>query len=541
MSERLTRNENKVMNNKTQLAAILLATLILGGIIGITTSQLFSANNHGQQRDGAADNQAQSPLYWVAPMDDSYRRDKPGKSPMGMDLVPVYAQGNTQDSVGTVSISPEVINNLGVRTALAERRALAREISTVGYVTYDENKLVHIHPRVDGWIEKLHVKAQGEEVSKGQALYAIYSPELVNAQEEYLLALARNNQQLILAAENRLVSLQFAPQTISKLKQSKQVAQQITFYAPQQGVVEELAIREGFYVKPGATIMSIGDLSQVWVEAEVFERQAASLELGATATLTLDYLPGKVWHGKVDYIYPTLSATTRTVKVRLSFDNPLGEFKPNMFAQVIIKNPEKSPVLTIPKEALIRTANQQRVVLALGEGKFKSIEVVAGQFDNRFVEIISGLAIGDKVVTSAQFLIDSESSKSSDYQRFTAPDDHAEQHHQMMNHDAEQQAAVSSANVDGTVNQLMLEHRMINISREAIEKWQRPAATMDFVLSQMLDDQQLQTLKLGQRINFTFEIIDGDFVVVEFIALANSSAELHEAHQGETEHADESN
>jgi len=359
------------------------------------------------------------PMYWVAPMDANYRKNKPGKSPMGMDLVPVYdnsAKG-VDEGIGTIRISPNVINNLGVRTTLARYKRLHTQINTVGYVTYDEDKLVHIHPRVQGWIEKLHVKAIGDPVKKGQPLYEIYSPELVNAQEELLLALDRKNSRLISAAKNRLISLQLPKSSIAKLKKTNKVQQTITFYAPQNGVVENLKIREGFFVKPGSTLMSIGDLSEVWVEAEVFERQAGQVQTGTPVTMTLDYLPGKTWQGQVDYIYPTLDAKTRTVKVRLRFKNNNGEFKPNMFAQIAIHTTGDESALLIPKEALIRTGNQDRVVLALGEGSFKSVAVAVGRFDSENVEILKGLSEGEKVVSSAQFLLDSESSKSSDFKR----------------------------------------------------------------------------------------------------------------------------
>jgi len=359
------------------------------------------------------------PIYWVAPMDANYRKDKPGKSPMGMDLVPVYGDNakEADEGIGTIRVSPNVINNLGVRTTVASYKPLHTQINTVGYVTYDEDKLVHIHPRVEGWIEKLHVKAIGDPIEKGQPLYEIYSPELVNAQEELLLALDRKNTRLISAAKNRLISLQLPKSAIAKLKKTNKVQQTIIFYAPQKGVVENLNIREGFFVKPGSTLMSIGDLSEVWVEAEVFERQVVQVKTGTPVTMTLDYVPGKSWQGQVDYIYPTLDAKTRTVKVRVRFKNYNGEFKPNMFAQIIIHTTENKSALLIPKEALIRTGSQDRVVLALGEGRFKSVAVIVGRFDSKNVEILKGLNDGEKVVSSAQFLLDSESSKSSDFKR----------------------------------------------------------------------------------------------------------------------------
>lgn len=384
--------------------------LLIGLGIGMAIYPLLpTTNSHVTTED--SDNE---PLYWVAPMDPNYRRDGPGKSPMGMDLVPVYPE---KDEPGTVNISPEIVNNLGVRTARVEREKLQEAIRTVGYIQYDQDRLVHIHPRVEGWIEKLHVKAAGDPVSKGQPLYDIYSPQLVNAQEELVLAVRRENERLIQASVDRLKSLQLSEEFIKQLRQDQQVMQTVTFHSPQDGVVDNLEVREGFFVGPGTTMMSIGALDDVWVEAEVFERQAAMLRPRLQVTMRIDYLPGRVWQGEVDYIYPSLDATTRTLRARLKFPNKEGDLRPNMFAQITIHSTETIEALVVPREALIRTGTQERLVLALGEGRFRSQEVKVGRSAGDVVEILEGAAEGDEIVTSAQFLIDSESSKSADFSR----------------------------------------------------------------------------------------------------------------------------
>ena len=497
----------KPMNSNKKMLAI---GVSVGLVAGLAVSSFFlnSGANEKSITSKAAEKQ---PMYWVAPMDANYKRDKPGKSPMGMDLVPVYedAGEGVDEGPGTIRISADVINNLGVRTVAAQYKSLHNQIDTVGYVTYDEDKLVHIHPRVDGWIEKLYVKTVGSVVTKGQPLYDIYSPELVNAQEEFLLALERNNRRLVNAAENRLVALQLPKAAIVALKKTRKVQQSITFNAPQNGVVENLKIREGFFVKPGATLMSIGDLSQVWVEAEVFERQAAQVHVGTKVTMRLDYLPGKEFLGRVDFIYPTLDAKTRTVKVRLRFDNQSGEFKPNMFAQVAIHSSDAAPALLIPKEALIRTGNQDRVVLALGGGSFKSIAVTVGRFDSESVEILTGLTDGEEVVSSAQFLLDSESSKSSDFMRMSHS---SSMGNEVFPDDMTRSEEVSYADTTGIINSVMSGHRMVNISRAAIEKWQRPAATLDFLVDEVLS---MDDFNQGNEIEFTFEIRGDDFVITQ--------------------------
>ena len=512
----------------SSLKSLLVASIIGVAVGGVATYSLFSNNTAGVDTHSTVEEKAANePLYWVAPMDANYQRDKPGKSPMGMDLVPVYADDGKgpDEGVGTIRISSNVINNLGVRTVSAQYKPLHTQINTVGYIVYDEDKLVHIHPRVEGWIEKLYVKSIGDPVKKGQALYDIYSPELVNAQEELLLALERKNKRLIKAAENRLVALQLPQLAIKTLIKTRQVKQNITFYAPQKGVIENLKIREGFFVKPGSTLMSIGDLSEVWVEAEVFERQAALVKTDTPVTMTLDYIPGKSWQGKIDYIYPTLDAKTRTVKVRLRFKNEDSEFKPNMFAQIVIHTSADESALLIPKEALIRTGTQDRVVLALGQGSFKSIEVGVGRFDSDNVEILSGLSAGELVVSSAQFLLDSESSKTSDFQRMNdsnnmADMDHSTMKDAAMDHSAmnmsddidESETSVPSASVVGTVNSVMIAHRMVNMSRSAIEKWGREAADVDFIVAENVD---MALFIQATKLNFTFEIRDGEFLIVQ--------------------------
>ncbi|GAA6171085.1 efflux RND transporter periplasmic adaptor subunit [Colwellia sp. KU-HH00111] len=500
---------------------VLLVGLALGAIIGVIayktlTSKVLepTANLSTVER---------KPLYWVAPMDANYKRDKPGKSPMGMDLVAVYDDTGkeSEEGVGTIRISPHVVNNLGVRTSVVSVKALQTEINTVGYVTYDEDRLVHIHPRVQGWVEKLHVSAVGDPVKKDQPLYEIYSPELVNAQEEFLLALDRNNRRLINAAKNRLTALQLPKSAIEQLQKNRKVQQRITFYAPQNGVVENLKIREGYFVKPGSTLMSIGDLSEVWVEAEVFERQAGQVKTGTPVTMTLDYLPGKAWQGQVDYIYPTLDAKTRTVKVRLRFNNDQNYFKPNMFAQIAIHTTGDGNALLIPKEALIRTGNQDRVVLALGEGSFKSVAVSVGRYDSEHVEILAGLSEGEKVVSSAQFLLDSESSKSSDFKRMTTIQTMDEASETM-----DMSLSVPSATVHGTVVSVMTDHRMVTIDREAIAKWDRPAQTVDFIVDDSAETNVDMTLfTVGAYVMFTFEIRDGNFIIVSAMSMEQAKGE----------------
>ena len=346
-------------------------------------------------------------LYWVAPMDPNYRRDKPGKSPMGMDLVPVYADA---EAGNVVKIEPEVVQNLGIRTVQAERTRLWRGIDTVGYVDYDESKVSHIHLRTEGWIENLAVKSEGERVIQGDRLFDLYSPELVNAQKEFVTALSSGNKSLIRASRARLAALGVSADQVRAIEQTRETRHNISVYAPQDGVVAKLMVREGMFVKPALNLMSLGDLSAVWLLAEVFERQAQWVSVGQEAEVKLSYVPGKVWRGKVEYIYPSLDPATRTLKVRMRFDNPDEGLKPNMYANVRIFGGPKDDIIVIPVEGLIRTGREQRVIVALGQGRFEARDVVAGIESGDYVEIIRGIDKGDEVVVSGQFLIDSEAS-----------------------------------------------------------------------------------------------------------------------------------
>jgi Cu(I)/Ag(I) efflux system membrane fusion protein len=497
-----------------------LYAILIGGICGVIVTVTIYSQFVSTEMDMTDPKAADAdPMYWVAPMDANFRRDQPGKSPMGMDLVPFFADAGNDDEVGVVRISPNVVNNLGVRTAKVKLAVLHVPIKTVGYVQYNENNLLHVHPRVEGWIEKLYIKAAGEQVNNGEPLYALYSPELVNAQEEYLLAQRRNNKELTAAAESRLLALQMPGESLRQLKSSQVVQQTIVFNAPQSGVIDNLAIREGFYVKPGTTLMSIGALDDVWVKAEVFERQAAQVEVGQLVTMTLGFVPGKTWQGQVDYVYPTLDAQTRTLRVRLHFANVDMLLKPNMFAQVIIHTDSQEQTLLVPKEAVIRTGTQNRVVLVVGEGQYKSVEVNLGQVTNEFAQKLDGVEMGDQVVTSAQFLLDSESSINSDFMRMSfipTDDDQVNTTHKNQ---------PDSAIVEGVINQFNLRTRVANISRGPIEKWQRGPATLDFVFS---DGVSLNQLQQGDKIYFTFEIQNGDFVITDYVVIKHAHGQVQE-------------
>lgn len=521
----MTSSTHPAPDTKSTLIKGLLVGLLFGGLIafGLASLLLSDSSKHGNSESAHSGVSAHSdksahsdetdnkaPLYWVAPMDDSYRRDKPGKSPMGMDLVPVYANDDAtsaksnERTPGTVMIPPNVQHNIGVKVAPVTIGALQQTVTAVGNVAYDEDSIVHIHPRVSGWVDRLFIKSQGEQVEEGQALYTLYSPELVSAQEEYVLALKRGDARLIQGAAERLRTLGLSTSVIEALQKTRRVTQTVTFNAPQSGVVEALNIREGFYVQPGTTLMSIAQLDTVWVIAEVPEKYAQIIAPHNGAVITLDEMDhgsDAKWESHVEYIYPSLSETTRTLKVRIPLNNNNHTLKPNMFAHVGIKPTQRKAALLVPRSAVIRTAEGAKVVLSDGDGNFKSVRVTLGQSDSTHLEVVEGLLPEDDVVVSAQFLIDSESSKSSDFERMKAPD-----HQATTTGTIEAIELPADTETNGASNNAKLV-----IARGPIEKWGRGPATMLFSVSKHID---LSQFSEGDNIMFTF-VTGEEFTVID--------------------------
>jgi len=390
------------MNKNISMAVTVVVAIVIGIVIGRSMD-----SPSGMPGNSETDIEREV-LYWVAPMDPNFRRDGPGKSPMGMNLKPVYAD-EVDAQPGVVKIDPTLVQNLGVRTDLAQRSSLPRFIDTVGYVNYDENTVHHIHTRVDGWIENLAITTKGDPVEKGQLLFELYSPKLVNAQEEFLTALRSGNALLSKASRERITALGVTANEISRLEKERVVRQRIPVYAGMDGVVSKLGVRHGMFVTPASEVMAIAKLDNVWILAEVFERQAAWVEPGQEAEVTLDYLPGATLHGTVDYIYPELDPVTRTLKVRLRFENTDELLRPNMFARVLIHGNGTGDIVHVSNQAVIRGGSANRVVVDLGGGRYQSRSVSLGIESGDRIAIRGGLEGGERVVTSAQFLIDSES------------------------------------------------------------------------------------------------------------------------------------
>ncbi len=374
------------------------------------------------------------PAYWKAPMDPSYIRDSPGKSPMGMDMVPVCPGAAPVGS--DVQIDPSLVQSMGVRAAPVERRDLGRRVRTLGRVDYDERLVAHVHTKIQGWIEKLSVEYEGEMVKKGQPLLDIYSPELVSTQEELLLAsryrdstsgsrfedISRGGEDLFEATRRRLELWDIPDRDIERLLETGTVRKNLTLYAPTGGVVTKLMAREGMEVAPNHNLYTIADLSRVWVYADVYEYELPWVKEGQRAVIDLSYLPGRKFEGTVTYVYPFLEPKTRTARVRIELANLDMLFKPDMYANVTIETETRKDVLAVPDEAIIRSGRRTLAVVAMGEGSFSPREVVLGiDSGDGWVEVQSGLAEGDSVVTSGQFLIDSESKLREAVQKMLSP------------------------------------------------------------------------------------------------------------------------
>ncbi|HEX9162353.1 MAG TPA: efflux RND transporter periplasmic adaptor subunit [Thermoanaerobaculia bacterium] len=354
-------------------------------------------------------------LYWVDPMHPWYKSDKPGKAPdCGMDLVAVYEGGaqatSTVGGYANVTLTPERQRLIGVQTAPAERRTISRTVRAVGRIAVDETRLHTITTKFDGYIERLYVNFTGQPVRRGEPLFTIYSPELLSAQQEYLLAVRAGQQSpgLLEASRQRLKLWDVSDADIRALERGGTPRKSLTIAAPASGVVTVKNVAQGAHVAPGSPLFEIADLDRLWVLADIYESELAALRPGSPATITLSYIPGRAFTGRVSFIAPIVDPMTKTVKVRIDVDNRDHALKPDMFADVLIQAPSRE-VIAVPQSAVLATGTRSLVFVAGPDGAFEPREVTTGVNDGQFVEISSRLSAGEKVATQANFLIDSES------------------------------------------------------------------------------------------------------------------------------------
>lgn len=478
------------------IVGVIIVALILGVILGRYTNRMTSTEK--------------KPMYWVDTMEPTVHYPGPGKSRMGMELTPVYPDEGQAADQSSVRISPTVVNNLGVRTAPVVQGALARRIEAVGYVEPNENKISHIHTFADGWVKKLFVKTVGEPVKSDQVILQLYSPMLVNAQEEYLIALGSKNQSLIDASEKRLKAFHISDQQIKQLKTTRKSSQVIDIYPHQDGVIAALNIREGMRVTPDTEMMSIVDLSSIWMIAQVFEKQADWVKVGEMAEAKVSAFPEKIWKGVVEYIYPQVDPTTRTLKVRFRFNNPDGFLKPNMYATISLFSAAKSNVLSIPLEALIRSSQGDRVIVKLSDGQFQARSVKTGIESGDQVEILSGLKAGEIVVISGQFLIDSETNLKAGLERMGETE---------KNNQESQTKSSALIQGKGIVKKIDLQGSSLTLQHEAIPALNWPEMTMDFSADKNVE---LKQLKVGDRVQFNLKKDEEDnYVITDMKKISN--------------------
>ena len=466
--------------NKVRAAlavAIALALAAGGFFLGKRHADQQMAAAPAQVNPGSADRKA---LYYHDPMFPQQKFDKPGKSPfMDMQLVPVYAEDKGGE--GGVTVSARAQQNLGMRTAQAEIVEFRQEMPAVGAVQADERRIARAEVRTTSWIEKLHVRAANEPVRAGQVLAEIYSPELLAAQEEHLLArrMAQANsadESLARAAKRRLELLGFPAAEFSKVEQSGEARRRVPILAPISGVLTELGVREGAMVQAGTPAFTLTDLSSVWIQVEVPEAQGAWLKPGLRAEATVPTLPGRTFEGRLDYVYPELNAQTRTLKARIALPNPRLELKPGMFANVSLVSGARK-VLTVPTEAVIQTGTRSVVVVMDGE-RFRAATVKAGaEMDGR-TEILAGLKPGERVVASGQFLIDSEASLRTTLSRLEGVEIHKGK---------------------GKVTGIEVEKGRVELDHEPIPSMKWPRMTMEFGVA---DKAALAKLKKGDAVEF---------------------------------------
>ncbi|MCF6325049.1 MAG: efflux RND transporter periplasmic adaptor subunit [Gammaproteobacteria bacterium] len=366
------------------------------------------------------------PLFYRNAMNPTVTSPIPARDNMGMDYIPIYADdlGDNDAPAGTVKIDAATVQNIGVRTAIAEEGPLSRTVRAVGRVDFDETQLAKIYPKIDGWVETLAVDKTGAQVKKGDVLLSIYSPQLVASQEEYLLALKnrrtlaqspledirRGAESLVKSARLRLELLDMPEHQIEALEQSGEIYRATHIHSPFNGVVIKMGVQAGQYVTRKSQLYQVADLSRVWVYAEVFEFELPWINENDPAQITVEGVPGREFHGHISYIYPYLDRKARTARVRLEFDNRDGALLPEMFANVILKSARSEPAVLVPAQAVVRSGTRKHVFVVREPGKFEPREVVVGVTSEGRSQILEGIKAGEEVVISAQFLIDSESS-----------------------------------------------------------------------------------------------------------------------------------
>lgn len=420
------RNKNIIIGVLAlALAAALLYIFVFSKAGGNVNS---SGSSTAKDNGGSGERKV---LYYRAPMNPNEVYDKPGKSRMGMDLVPVYEDEGSAS--GVVKIDGAIQQNMNVKTEVVKVKKMNAQVITNGILEIDERNEFVVTTKVGGWVEKLYVNYTGQEVKKGEKLIDIYSPELVAAQQEFITALsyaasvmnssdeniAASGKELINNSIRKLELLDVSSLEIERLRKTKEINKYVTLYAPFVGTVIHKQVTEGEKINPGSPLLRIADLKNLWLMADVYEYELVKIKVGSSADIIFNFLPGKTYKGNISFIYPTLDAKTRTVKVRIDMPNYNNELKPSMFATITINGKDLGNYPVVPEDAIIRSGQANIIILALGDGKFRPVDVKLGNYADGYYQVLDGLTDGNKIVTSAQFLIDSESNLRAALTQFT--------------------------------------------------------------------------------------------------------------------------
>lgn len=458
-------------------------------------------------------------LYYRNPMGLPDTSPVPKKDPMGMDYIPVY-EGEDGESGNALKIGIEKVQRLGVKTETAALRELSRTVRAVGTIELDERQIFTVSPRFEGWIERLHVNTTGQAVARGQPLMEVYSPDLVSAQQEYLIArkgvdavkdgspeFQASMQRLVTSALQRLSNWEISDEELRRLEREGTVRQTITLRSPVSGVVLEKTALKGMRFMPGEALYRISNLSSLWLLADVFEQDLALVRQGQPARISVNAYPGKSFEGKVSFLYPTLTPETRTAKVRVELANRGGLLRPAMYANVeFLGSGAKGKVLAVPDTAVIDSGTRQVVLVQRSEGRFEPRPVKLGMQGDGYVEVTGGLQAGETVVTSANFLIDAESNLRAALGSFGAAGSKS----------ANATAQAESHKADATVRAIDLKNNSLTLEHGPIDTLKWPPMVMDF---RVKDPALLKGLKPGQDI--AFEIVpgpkQGEFVVARIM------------------------
>ncbi len=474
-------------------------------------------------------------LYYRNPMGLADTSPTPKKDPMGMDYIAVYEGEDESSAPGTsaapnqVRISTEKIQKLGVRTEVAAMRMLGKSIRAAGRVEPDERRVYAVTAKFEGYVERLHVNATGQPVTKGQTLFEAYSPELVSAQREYAIAMQGLQSMKDAGAEAQAGMKQLADSSLVRLRnwdlsadqltalmKSASVQRTISFASPVEGVVTEKKALQGMRFMPGEMLYQVTNLSSVWVIADLSEQDIGLVRSGAKARITTTAYPNETFEGRITYIYPTMKAETRTIPVRVELSNPGQKLKPAMFAQVELAVGGTAPVLTVPDSAVIDTGTRRLVLVQVGAGRFEPREVEIGARGESFVQILKGVSDGEQVVVAANFLIDAESNLKAVIGGFGG---HAGHGSPAKGTAAPAPAGVAAATAasavgnqaDGTVDGLDLKAGTLTLNHGPVASLKWPAMTMEFKAA---NAGLLNGLKPGQAVHFEFvERQPGEFVV----------------------------